>query len=90
MVSLAVEDDEQAAAAAHAALAGAWLPAGTPPGTRADMLGQLAAARQALRAGGASWLGLVAGPHAGCWVLLLISITVTPFDPPEGIGVRMI
>jgi len=86
MASLAVEDDEQAAAAAHAALADGWLPAGAPPGTRQDMLGHLAAARRMLRDGGASWLGLTAGDRAGRWSLMLISITATPFDPPAGIN----
>jgi hypothetical protein len=50
------------------------------------MLGQLAAARRMLQDGGASWLGLTAGPRAGRWSLMLISITATPFDPPAGIN----
>ncbi len=86
MISLAAEDDEDTVAAAHAALAGSWLPATAPPGTRQDMLSQLAAARQMVKDGGISWLGLTAGPHAGRWSMLLIAITVTPFDPPPDIA----
>ena len=86
MISLAAEDDEDTAAAAHAAFTDSWLPATAPPGNRQDMLSKLAAARQMLKDGGISWLGLAAEPHARRWSMLLISITVTPFDPPPGIA----
>ena len=86
MVSLALEEDNETAAATHAAFIDRVVRAPVPPRTRDDMLAQLGAVRRMLKDNGASWLGLAAGSHAGRWALLMISITVTPFDPPQGIA----
>jgi hypothetical protein len=83
MFSLALEEDERDATATHAAFLDRVLPDGN---AREEALEQLAAARRMLKDGGASWLGLAAGPYAGRMAMMLASITVTPFDPPEGLA----
>ena len=88
--SLAVEADEAAARAQHAAFADRCLPLlghglAQPAQTRQQLLRQLWAARQMLVAAGVGYLGAVAGDLDGRARIILLGIAVTPLTVPASI-----
>jgi hypothetical protein len=92
--TLAVELDEDRAAAEHAAFADRCQPLlarvadGDPARAfrlRADLICQLGALRQAVAASGPGYLGALAGEHRGRPALIVLAIAAAPLEFPEGI-----
>jgi hypothetical protein len=92
--TLAVEEDDEAAASGHAAFADRCLPllmraarddAQEAEWLRAELIGQLGALRQATGASGLGYLGALAGEHQGRPVLVMLGIAATPQVFPDGI-----
>jgi hypothetical protein len=92
--TLAVEADDIAAAAEHAAFADRCRPlllgavGGDPEEAtwlRAELIGQLEAMRSSAAADGLGYLGALAGNQGGRPVMILLAIAATPFVFPTGI-----
>jgi hypothetical protein len=92
--SLAVEADDEAAAAEHASFADRCMPlllraSGDVPQDaerlRADLITQLSAMRQAVKATGMSYLGAVAGPHQDRTALIVLGVGAMPMEFPAAV-----
>lgn len=83
LLSLAVELDEEAAAAAHAAFLDERLTDTAPAELRQQALAQLAAARQDLINGQVRYFGLASAELDGRWVMCLFGVSVVAFAVPE-------
>ena len=92
--TLAIEADERTAATEHAAFADRCQPlllravggdAEEAVWLRAELISQLGALRQAVKANGLGYLGALAGEHDGRPALLLLGIAATPLEFPNGI-----
>jgi hypothetical protein len=92
--TLAIEADEHTAAIEHAAFADRCEPlllravggdAAEMGWLRDDLVSQLDALRQSIRADGLGYLGALAGEHEGRHVLILLAIAATPAEFPDGV-----
>lgn len=92
--TLAIEADDAAAAAEHAAFADRCQPlllravggdAEEAAWLRTELVGQLAALRETVAADGLGYLGALAGDQDGRPVLILLGIAVAPIALPNGI-----
>jgi hypothetical protein len=92
--TLAVEADDEVAAAEHAAFAGRSLPlllraADSDPARaeqlRSDLLRQLMALRRCVAASGLGYLGVLAAEREGRPALVVLGIAATPLDFPDRI-----
>jgi hypothetical protein len=90
--TLAIEADDEAAAAEHAAFAERCLPvlAAQQPsanlGTlRQSVIAELAALRRAVAASGLGYLGAIAGEQDGRAALILLSIAATRMEFPQAV-----
>jgi hypothetical protein len=90
--TLAVEADDKAAQAEHAAFATRCLPLFAADGCtdearlRQEIISQLGAMRQSVAASGLGYLGALAGVKDNRPVLLLLGIAGTPLAMPDGIS----
>jgi hypothetical protein len=92
--TLAIEADDAAAAAEHAAFADRCQPlllrsvggdAEEAVWLRTELIGQLAALRETVAADGLGYLGALAGDQGGRPVLILLGIAAAPIALPHGI-----
>jgi hypothetical protein len=91
--TLAIEADDDAAAAEHAAFADRCVPvlaprqpAGTDLGTlRQSVIAELGTLRRAVAATGMGYLGALAGEHDGRAALILLSIAASPMEFPQAL-----
>lgn len=92
--TLAIEADDAAAAAEHAAFADRCRPmllramggdAAEAAWLRDELIGQLAALRTSVAASGLGYLGALAGDQDGQPVLILLGIAAAPMTFPDGI-----
>jgi len=92
--TLAIEADERTAAAEHAAFADRCQPlllrsvggdAAELGWLQADLVGQLGALRQAIKAAGLGYLGALAGERDGRPAFVLLAIAATPLAYPSGV-----
>ena len=92
--TLGVEADERTAAAEHAAFADRCQPlllravggdAAEVGWLRDDLIGQLGAVRQTVKADGLGYLGALAGERDGRPALVLLGIAATPLGYPVGV-----
>lgn len=89
--TLAVEADDETAAAEHAAFADKCLPLllrtapGNPERHRSALITQLSGLRHAVKATGMSYLGAIAGPHQDRTALVVLGVAATPLDFPPAI-----
>ncbi len=92
--TLAVEANDVAAAAEHATFADRCQPllrravgddAAEAEWLRAELIGQLGSLRQQVAASGLGYLGALAGEQGGRPALIVLGITATPMEFPDGI-----
>lgn len=92
--TLAVEANDVAAAAEHATFADRCQPllrravgddAAEAEWLRAELIGQLGSLRQKVAASGLGYLGALAGEQGGRPALIVLGITATPMEFPDGI-----
>lgn len=89
--TLAIEADDQSAAAEHAAFADRSLPLlrrgaeDDPERLRDNLIKQLGALRKAVAATGLGYLGALAGEHGDRPVLILLGIAAAPLEFPAAV-----
>ncbi len=84
IVSLAVEADDEAAAAEHAELARRWLEPGAPDRAREEAVAQLAAARAVVAGAGLGYLGVLTGVAEGRPRMIVLGIGSTALPAQAG------
>ena len=90
--SLAVEADDETAAAEHAAFAQRCMPLllridpDNAERHGPDLITQLTGLRQAVKATGMSYLGAIAGAHQDRAALIVLGVAATPMELPEDIA----